>query len=121
MPPQAEWPPPGLQADDILEGVSTLFESLGRALVCVNRNFQIVHASKALDRLIGPGAAKSIVGLPVESVLGRELFGDEGSLRRALSAGDRREGWDTSRRSSPSVQRPWCTVTRRPATPGSPM
>ncbi|MGB5161432.1 MAG: sigma-54 dependent transcriptional regulator [Thermoanaerobaculia bacterium] len=93
MPPLDEWPPSGLGADDILDGVSTLFESLGRALVCVNRSFQVVHASKGLDRIMGPGAAKAIIGLPIESILGTELFGVEGSLRRALSAGDRREGW----------------------------
>ena len=93
MPPLDQWPPPGLGADDILDGVSTLFESLGRALVCVNRNFHVVHASKGLDRLMGPGAAEAILGLPIESVLGSELFGADGSLRRALQAGDRREGW----------------------------
>ena len=93
MPPQEEWPPAGLGADDILDGVSTLFESLGRALVCLNRNFQIVHASKGLDRIVGHGAAETIIGRPVESVFGNELFGAEGSLRRALLAGDRREGW----------------------------
>ena len=93
MPPLEEWPPPGLGADDILDGVSTLFESLGRALVCVNRNFHVVHASKGLDRIMGPGASDAILGLPVESILGSELFGERGSLRRALMAGDRREGW----------------------------
>ncbi len=93
MPPLDEWPPAGLGADDILDGVSTLFESLGRALVCLDHSFQGVHASKGLDRIVGTGAAKSILGLPIDAVLGSELFGPEGSLRRALSAGDRREGW----------------------------
>ena len=103
MPPLEEWPPAGLGADDILDGVSTLFESLGRALICVNRNFQVVHASKGLDRIMGPGAAKSILGLPIESILGSELFGNEGSLRRALAAGDRREGWGA----------PWAWISSR--------
>jgi DNA-binding NtrC family response regulator len=34
-----------------------------------------------------------MLGNPVESVLGEELFGPNGPLRQALLAGERREGW----------------------------
>ncbi len=90
--PEFQLPPDDLLSA-ILEGVSTIFYSLGRSLICLNSNFQIVHASVALDQLIGEGAGGAIVGRPVEEVFGPDLFGPAGSMRRALAAGEIREGW----------------------------
>ena len=69
----------------LLAGVSTVFESLGRELLCLGPDFRIVHVSAGLD--------PELAGRPVEEVLGPELFGEQGTLRRALLAGERREGW----------------------------
>jgi hypothetical protein len=60
----------------------------------------VLHASDLLDDLLGPGAAARIAERPVEELLGRELFGADGSLRRLLLAGERREGWRTRQRVS---------------------
>jgi len=77
----------------ILLGVSTIFESLGRGLICLNSTFQVVHASSGLDDFFGSGTADAMLGKKIEEILGEDLFGASGSIRRALSAGDRREGW----------------------------
>jgi transcriptional regulator with PAS, ATPase and Fis domain len=78
---------------DSMTAVSDVFGSLGRALICLDRDFQIVHASEGLDRLLGDGAHRAIVSQRAEDVLGAELFGESGTMRRALAAGQRREGW----------------------------
>ena len=77
----------------ILQGVSTVFESLGRALVCLDRGFRVVHASEGLDRLLGDGAVGDVLGRDAADVFGSDLFGVKGPLRDALAAGERREGW----------------------------
>ncbi|MCC6653172.1 MAG: sigma-54-dependent Fis family transcriptional regulator [Candidatus Eisenbacteria bacterium] len=69
---------------------------MGRALICLDRDFQVVHVSGGLDTIAGAGAHEQIIGLPVERVLGSELFGVQGSMRQALIAGERREGWGAS-------------------------
>jgi len=89
-------PPPSVE--HVLEGVSTVSESLGRALVCLNSEFQVVHASVGLNRLVGPGAADAMIGKSVAEIFGEDLFGSDGSLRRALAAGERREGWGATLR-----------------------
>jgi DNA-binding NtrC family response regulator len=73
--------------------MSGVFESLGRALVCVDAEFRVVHASPGLDAIAGEGAAEHLTGRALEEAFGTELFGPEGTLRRALAAGERREGW----------------------------
>ena len=73
-----------------------LFATLGRALICLNKNFEIVHASEDLDGLAGDGASERISGLTAAAVLGDDLFGPSAGLRRALEAGERREGWGAS-------------------------
>jgi transcriptional regulator with GAF, ATPase, and Fis domain len=78
--------------DRLLIAVGTVFESLGRALVCLGPDFRAVHASQGLEALVGRGAREAILGRPVESFLGEDLFGQGGPLRRALEAGERREG-----------------------------
>ncbi len=90
-------PAPPIPSDDmlaaILLGVSTIFESLGRGLICLNSSFQIVHASSGLDDFLGEGTCDALIGRKIESVLGNDLFGPDGTIRKALSAGERREGW----------------------------
>ncbi len=83
----------GPAAADALATVSVVFESLGRALICLDRRFEVVHASEGLDALAGEGVAGRILGRRAEEILGGALFGPGGSMRRALEAGNRREGW----------------------------
>jgi DNA-binding NtrC family response regulator len=94
-----------IASEVLLDGVNTVFETLGRALVCLDRDLNIVHASDGVDRLLGAGAATRLVGLPAAAVLGPELFGIDGSLRRALLAGERREGWGATLHLPPAPPR----------------
>ena len=64
-----ELPPDDLLAS-ILEGVSTIFYSLGRSLICLNSSYQVVHASVGLNRFVGENAADAVIGRPIEEVLG---------------------------------------------------
>lgn len=84
----------------LLAGMGAVFESLGRALVCLGPDFRVVHHSPGLARLIGldDHETDAIRGTPIEELLGPELFGPDGALRRALAEGDRREGWGATLR-----------------------
>ncbi|MCP4654924.1 MAG: AAA domain-containing protein [bacterium] len=82
----------------ILEALSTVFDSLGRAFICLDRSFRVVHSSQGFHALVGEGTARTLPGRPIEEVLGPELFGPNGALRRALEAGERREGWGATLR-----------------------
>ena len=89
------------EADEAIRGefvvtMGKLFATLGRALICLNKDFEIVHASEDLDALAGAGASARIVGLTAEKCLGSDLFGPTAGLRRALEGGERREGWGAS-------------------------
>jgi len=75
--------------------VSAAFGSLGRAFVCVDADFRIIHGSYVLDEVFGAGAAQRVEGRTLDDVFGQELFGPSGPLRQALLAGERREGWRT--------------------------
>ena len=66
----------------ILEGVSTIFESLGRGVLCLNSRYEIVHASKGVDRLASRAVRQEIIGRPIEDILGTDLFGPDGPIRR---------------------------------------
>jgi DNA-binding NtrC family response regulator len=76
--------------------MSGVFESLGRAILCVDADFCVVHASPGLDAIAGVGAAELLNGRSLEASFGAELFGPHGTLRRALVGGERREGWGAS-------------------------
>lgn len=76
-----------------LFGVTNVLASLGRAFVCLDNKFRIVHASCMLDEMLGAGAASELQGMAIEELLGVELFGEQGRLRNALENGQRREGW----------------------------
>jgi transcriptional regulator with PAS, ATPase and Fis domain len=91
-------PPLPPLSGEFVHTVSALFECLGRALICLDQDFTVVHASSGLDSLVAKGAASSILGKPVEEILSPELFARAGSLRRPLEAGERREGWGVTLR-----------------------
>src|SRR6266545_4097938 len=69
------------------------FGSLGRACMALDSDFRVRYASGLFDALLGPGTATRLRGSPVEAILGSEMFGPEGPLRRSLLAGEIREGW----------------------------
>jgi len=85
--------------------VSAAFGSLGRVFITLGGDFRIRHVSQTADAMAGPGAAQRMTGLPIEEVLGAELFGANGALRRAVVDGERREGWRASLRVEPSGSR----------------
>ncbi|MFP5230720.1 MAG: sigma-54 interaction domain-containing protein [Acidobacteriota bacterium] len=76
-----------------LHGITRALASVGRAFVCLDPSFRIVHVSKMLSDLLGEGPASRLPGRPVEELLGEDLFGQNGQLRQALLAGHMREGW----------------------------
>jgi DNA-binding NtrC family response regulator len=73
--------------------VSAVFGSLGRILLCLDAGFRVLHASGGLAELVGVDVADRVIGKPLSDLLGEELFGERGTLRQALLAGERREGW----------------------------
>ncbi|HYG67381.1 MAG TPA: sigma-54-dependent Fis family transcriptional regulator, partial [Anaeromyxobacteraceae bacterium] len=73
--------------------VNAAFGSLGRVCMALDERFCVRHVSARLDVLLGNGAASRVVGAPIETLLGSELFGPEGPIRKALVAGEKREGW----------------------------
>ncbi len=76
-----------------LHGITRALASVGRAFICLDPSFTILHASHLLDQILGDGASKALCGRPVEELLGAELFGPRGPLRQALLDGQKREGW----------------------------
>ncbi len=76
-----------------LYGITRALASVGRAFVCLDPDFRIVHVSDLIDRLLGVGTATQLNGRRVEELLGPELFGPRGPLRQALLDGQMREGW----------------------------
>jgi DNA-binding NtrC family response regulator len=101
----ADTPDERERSAQFVHAVSGLFECLGRALVCLDPGFRVVHASDGLDALGGPGAAAAVVGRDAAEVLGPELFGPDAPMRRALEAGERREGWGATLRASAAPSR----------------
>jgi DNA-binding NtrC family response regulator len=73
--------------------IDSIFTSLGRALLCLDEHFRVVHASASARELLGNHHPGSLDGRPIADILGKELFGAGAPLRDALLAGDRREGW----------------------------
>ncbi|HSM03293.1 MAG TPA: sigma 54-interacting transcriptional regulator [Longimicrobiales bacterium] len=72
--------------------IDTLMDGLGRFFVAVDSEFRIRGFSDRLPSVLGrtPG---SLQGLPLADLLGGELFGPTGELRRAVAEGRRKEGW----------------------------
>jgi DNA-binding NtrC family response regulator len=113
-------PPGEAEAERVLgaalAGVASAFASLGRVFFCADASFHVLHASSHLDRLLGPGAARSAEGRPLSDLLGAELFGSAGTLRQLLLAGERREGWRSSL-SAPGFAPRLVSVTAAPFCP----
>jgi transcriptional regulator with GAF, ATPase, and Fis domain len=86
-------PPEGLAQERHFAAVNAAFGSLGRACMALDGDFRVRYASDVFDALLGPGTATRLRGRPVEAVLGPEMFGPDGPLRRSLLAGEKREGW----------------------------
>jgi transcriptional regulator with PAS, ATPase and Fis domain len=97
--------------------VSAAFGALGRAFLCLDDRFLVLHASSVLDDLLGPGAARDAEGKVAENLLGSELFGPAAPLRQALVSGERREGWRGALRWSGSVTPRLVSVTAAPIHP----
>ena len=70
--------------------VSAAFGALGRVFLCLDKTFTVMHASWALDELLGTGAARDAEGRSAEDLLGADLFGPASPLRQALLCGERR-------------------------------
>ncbi len=90
------WDHPGSTA--VLDGLSTVFTSLGRALICLGPDFRVVHVSEGLAELAGSEAPHSVLGKPAAEILGERLFGSHGLLHETLSAGELQEGWGATLR-----------------------
>lgn len=76
-----------------LYGVTRVLASVGRAFVCLDADFRIVHASYLLDEILGDGVSRALIGRGIDELLGADLFGAKGPLRSAMLEGQRREGW----------------------------
>jgi DNA-binding NtrC family response regulator len=88
-----------------MHGVTRVLASVGRAFICLDPLFRIVHASPLLNEILGCGTSEALCGKPVEELLGTELFGPNGPLRQALLNGQMREGWRAMLRFGESVPR----------------
>ncbi len=101
-----------------LIGVSAVFESFARVLICLDASFRVVHTSELLRRMIGNDRVDASLGQPVEALLGPELFGPAGALRSVLEAGERREGWRASLRMADDSVR-FVSISAAPFIPDS--
>src|SRR5664279_624107 len=72
--------------------LETVFEALGRALIVLDAEFRILRASQTLDEIAGKGMVASVLGKPIEELVGAKLFGPTDTLREALTNGRREEG-----------------------------
>jgi DNA-binding NtrC family response regulator len=82
-----------IEARAAWQGVSAAFAALGRTFICVDRDFRVIHASLAIDEILGAGASERVPGRRVSDLLGPDLFGPAGTLTLALREGERQEGW----------------------------
>src|SRR5438067_11624215 len=57
-----------------LTAVTRALSSIGRAFLCLDLQFRIVHASRMLDKLLGEGASERLPGRPITELLGDDLF-----------------------------------------------
>jgi transcriptional regulator with PAS, ATPase and Fis domain len=82
-----------IEARAAWDAVSAAFGALGRVFVCADAAFTVLHASSTLDTILGAGSSSAAEGRPLAELLGADLFGPAGTLRLALLAGEKREGW----------------------------
>jgi Transcriptional regulator containing PAS, AAA-type ATPase, and DNA-binding domains len=99
--------PPGLNplTEAALHGITRALASVGRAFICLDPSFRIVHVSRLLQEFLGKESSVNMRGRPIEDLLGEELFGVTGQLRKALLEGQMREGWRATLRLGDSGQR----------------
>lgn len=88
-----------------MHGITRALASVGRAFICLDPSFRIVHVSKLLNDFLGHSVAAQLPGRPVEELLGEDLFGPRGQLRQALLDGQMREGWRATLRFAGSCPR----------------
>jgi len=79
--------------DAALHGITRALASVGRAFICLDPSFRILHVSNLLKQFLGSSASTELRGRSVEELLGVDLFGPRGPLRQALLDGQMREGW----------------------------
>ncbi len=72
--------------------VDSLMDGLGRMFIAADGDFRILAFSRRLAKLVGK-PAEALMAASIADVLGDELFGEEGVLRRAVEEGRRKEGW----------------------------
>jgi PAS domain S-box-containing protein len=72
--------------------VEAMMAGLGRLFMAADADFRIRAFSDRLPGLLGL-APDEVNGLPLGEILGDDLFGPEGELRRAVEEGRRKEGW----------------------------
>jgi DNA-binding NtrC family response regulator len=82
-----------IEARAAWQGVSAAFAALGRTFICLDEDFRVIHASLAIDEILGEGASDRVAGRAASEILGPDLFGTAGALTLALLSGERREGW----------------------------
>ncbi len=88
----AEFPVPDVDDGPGFGTLETVFEALGRALIVLDDEFRIIRASHTLDEIAGDGMVASVIGKPIEDLVGAKLFGPADTLREALTNGRREEG-----------------------------
>lgn len=86
-------PPLSSDTQIAIYGVTHVLASVGRAFVCLDETFHIVHASYLLDAIMGSGVSSTLAGHSVEDLLGTTVIGPGAPLRQALLEGQKREGW----------------------------
>lgn len=92
IPPSCQ-PPVNPLTEAALHGITRALASVGRAFICLDPSFRILHVSRLLQDFLGRGTIGDMRGRPIEELLGDELFGPTGQLREALLDGKMREGW----------------------------
>jgi PAS domain S-box-containing protein len=72
--------------------LDTFLGALGRLFIVADSEFRIMAFSPGLPELL-EWPKGEVAGTPLEVLFGAALFGAEGTLRRAVESGQRREGW----------------------------
>lgn len=79
----------GAPVKGTIQAVTSVFESLGYVLILLDSDFRIVHHCSLLSSTVGL-ASEALCGTSIDRLLGSELFGTYGIVRRQLEAGERR-------------------------------
>src|ERR1035438_10131943 len=93
LPPHVCEPAMNPLTEAALHGITRALASVGRAFICLDPSFRILHVSSLLNEFLRDEVALALRGRPIEELLGSDLFGPSGQLRQALLNGQMREGW----------------------------